>query len=267
MEAQKEDLEASIAQAELAHPKYTKDEMVRWISQFKYGDVDSLDYQRQIIDAFLNSIRVFDNRLIITYNYKDGTETISLADIEAAVGSDLGGSVPRHAECRTGKPISGMGASFDYGNRRFAEVRHNDCMRPILAQHNLPPVQRPHEIGWALSFLHHVGGIKLQPRQIGAAIVIARHVEILPGAGVRYPKDCARQSDSQVVAIHLNNLDARHPKVAEHQRVVPVLLGVVYPDGLRVILCVDNEKITAMLSRGVTTFFRFSLSCPCKPFD
>jgi len=94
LEAQREDLESSIAQAELAHPKYTKDEMVRWISQFKHGDVDSLDYQRQIIDAFLNSIRVFDDKLIITYNYKDGTETISLADIEAALGSDLGGSLP-----------------------------------------------------------------------------------------------------------------------------------------------------------------------------
>jgi len=39
LEAQKEDLEVSILQDEFARPKYTKDEMVRWISQFKYGDV------------------------------------------------------------------------------------------------------------------------------------------------------------------------------------------------------------------------------------
>ena len=68
--------------------------MVRWISQFKYGDVDSVDYQRQIIDIFVNSIRVFDDKLVITYNYKDGTETIPLADIEAALGSDLSGGCP-----------------------------------------------------------------------------------------------------------------------------------------------------------------------------
>ena len=67
--------------------------MVSWISQFKYGDVDSLDYQRKIIDIFVNSIRVFDDRIIFTYNYKDGAETISLDDIGAALGSDLGGSV------------------------------------------------------------------------------------------------------------------------------------------------------------------------------
>ena len=94
LEAQKEDLEVSILQAELARPRYTKDEMVRWISQFKYGDVDSVDYQRQIIDIFINSIRLFDDKIIFTYNYKDGTETISLADIEAALGSDFGDVSP-----------------------------------------------------------------------------------------------------------------------------------------------------------------------------
>ena len=94
LETKKENLEVSILQAELARPKYTKDEMVRWISQFKYGDVDSVDYQRQIIDIFVNSIRVFDDRLIFTYNYRDGTETIPIADIEAALGSDLGGGSP-----------------------------------------------------------------------------------------------------------------------------------------------------------------------------
>jgi len=68
--------------------------MVRWISQFKYGDVDSVDYQRQIIDIFVNSIRLYDDKIIFTYNYKDGTETISLADIEVALGSDFGDECP-----------------------------------------------------------------------------------------------------------------------------------------------------------------------------
>ena len=74
--------------------------MVRWISQFKYGDVDSVDYQRQIIDIFVNSIRLFDDKIIFTYNYKDGTDTISLTDIEAALGSDFGdGSPPKSKHC------------------------------------------------------------------------------------------------------------------------------------------------------------------------
>ena len=94
LEKQKEDLEVSIQQAELERPRYTKNEMVRWISQFKYGDADSADYQRKIVAIFVNSIRVYDDKLVFTYNYKDGTETIPIAEIEAVLGSDLSDSVP-----------------------------------------------------------------------------------------------------------------------------------------------------------------------------
>lgn len=41
------------------------------------------------IDTFLNSIYVYDDRLVFTYNYRDGTETLTLKDIEAAFGSDM----------------------------------------------------------------------------------------------------------------------------------------------------------------------------------
>ena len=63
--------------------------MVHWISQFKYGDIDSADYRRQIIDNFINSIRLFDDRIVFTYNYKDRTETIPIADVKTALGSDF----------------------------------------------------------------------------------------------------------------------------------------------------------------------------------
>lgn len=94
LERQKEELEVSILQAQLQRPRYTKDIVVDWISQFKYGDVNSRDYQMQIIDTFINSIYLFDDKIVFTYNFKGGTETISLADIEAALGSDLVGVSP-----------------------------------------------------------------------------------------------------------------------------------------------------------------------------
>jgi len=31
---------------------------VAWISRFKYGDPDDLEYQKQIIDTFVNSVYV-----------------------------------------------------------------------------------------------------------------------------------------------------------------------------------------------------------------
>jgi len=89
LEKQRKDLQISIAQAKMAHPIYTKEQIVRWISRFKNGNPDNPEYQKQIIDIFLNSIYVYDDKLVFTYNFKDGTETITLAEIEAALCSDL----------------------------------------------------------------------------------------------------------------------------------------------------------------------------------
>ena len=88
-EARKNELKLSIMQAELQKPKYTKEQIVSCINRFKYGDEDDIDYQKQIIDTFINAICVFDDKLVFTYNFKDGTETVPLKAVENAFGSDL----------------------------------------------------------------------------------------------------------------------------------------------------------------------------------
>ena len=52
------------------------------------------DYRREIIDTFVNSVYVYDDRLLLTYNYKDGSQTLSLKEIEAALSSDLTSMCP-----------------------------------------------------------------------------------------------------------------------------------------------------------------------------
>ena len=63
--------------------------IVTWIDRFKYGDVDDIEYQKQIIDTFINAIYIFDDKLVFTYNFKDGTKAIPLKAVEDAFGSDL----------------------------------------------------------------------------------------------------------------------------------------------------------------------------------
>lgn len=81
LEKLREELKANILQAELERPKYSREDIVEWISRFKYGDPNNTEYQRQIIDIFLNSIYVFDDKLVFTYNYKNGTQTVTIEDI------------------------------------------------------------------------------------------------------------------------------------------------------------------------------------------
>lgn len=81
-------MKIAFLQAELQKPKYTKEQIMSWLGQFKYGDVNSRKYQKCIIDTFVNSLYLFDDRLVIAYNFKGGTETITFKDFNVAYGSD-----------------------------------------------------------------------------------------------------------------------------------------------------------------------------------
>lgn len=97
LETQRQELKLSILQVQMTKPRYTKEQIVSWINRFKYGNVDDPQYQKQIIDTFINSIYVFDDKLVFTYNFKGGTETITLAEIQAAFGLDLTQVAPPQA--------------------------------------------------------------------------------------------------------------------------------------------------------------------------
>lgn len=84
LEEQRENLKVSILQVQMQRPRYTKEQVVSWISRFKCGKTHDPEYQRQIIDTFINSICVFDDRLVFTYHFKDGTETLTLKEIEGS---------------------------------------------------------------------------------------------------------------------------------------------------------------------------------------
>ena len=44
-------------------------------------------YRRRIIDVFVNSVYVFDDKIVFTYNFKDGTDTFSLKDVALAINA------------------------------------------------------------------------------------------------------------------------------------------------------------------------------------
>ena len=86
LEQNKSELEVSILQEEMQKPLLTKEQVTFWICRFRDIDVTKQEQRQRLIDSFVNSVYLYDDKLIITFNYKDGAKTVSLADIE---GSDL----------------------------------------------------------------------------------------------------------------------------------------------------------------------------------
>lgn len=90
LEREKSELSVQIIKEEMSKPKLTKEQILFWIYKFRKLNPKRLDHRRRLVNSFVNSIYLYDDKIIIDCNYKEGTETITLEEIESsALGSDL----------------------------------------------------------------------------------------------------------------------------------------------------------------------------------
>jgi len=88
LEADKADVEIALAQEKIEKTLLTKEQIVFWISRFKDGDIDDPAYRKDLVDIFINSVFFYEDRIVITFNWKDGSKTVALAELEAADEAD-----------------------------------------------------------------------------------------------------------------------------------------------------------------------------------
>ena len=68
--------------------RYTKKQVMAWMGEFCKGDPLEEDFRRRIIDVFVNSVYVYDDRLVIYYNVKDGQQVSYMEMCEDMEGLD-----------------------------------------------------------------------------------------------------------------------------------------------------------------------------------
>lgn len=84
LEAQKAKLEVSIEQERTEHPVLTREQISFFLHRYREIDVNDPVERQRLIDCFVNSVFLYDDKLVLTFNYKDGTKTISLAELESS---------------------------------------------------------------------------------------------------------------------------------------------------------------------------------------
>lgn len=89
LESKQKELEIAILQEKIKKPFLTKEQIRFGIEKFRKLDITTQEGRQRLIDGFINSIYLFDDRLTITFNFKDGTQTVSLSELEAAKNSDI----------------------------------------------------------------------------------------------------------------------------------------------------------------------------------
>ena len=81
LEQQREVLETSILQEQIEKPPITREQILFWFDQFRHGDPADIAFQEKVIDCFVNSIYLFDDRIVVNFNYQEGGHPVSLEEV------------------------------------------------------------------------------------------------------------------------------------------------------------------------------------------
>ena len=79
LEIQKDELTAKIADEKLKKPSFNEDFIRFWLLKFRKFDISQKKQRKALIEIFVNAIFLYDDRMLITFNYKDGTQTVQFS--------------------------------------------------------------------------------------------------------------------------------------------------------------------------------------------
>lgn len=123
LEQQKSELSVQIMKEEMTKPSLTKDQIVFWLYRFRKLNTDKLEHRRRLIDSFVNAIFLYDDRITFTFNYKDGSKTITFTELEkSGLGSDINALAA---------PVESLDTQSAFGAFLFTMVSHS-CLYQII---------------------------------------------------------------------------------------------------------------------------------------
>ena len=92
LERQKKENEIQIAEESIARPMLDRDQIKFWFHRFRKMDARKPENRRRLVDSFVNSVILYDDRIEFYFNFKKGAKSLSLEDL--AKGSDTLDSLP-----------------------------------------------------------------------------------------------------------------------------------------------------------------------------
>ena len=75
---ERKELECQLLAETASRPKPTLNEVCFFLSQFKNGNINDVKYRQALVDAFINRIFLYDDKMTILYNTQDGHSHVDL---------------------------------------------------------------------------------------------------------------------------------------------------------------------------------------------
>lgn len=122
LEEQKSNLEVELFQTQINHPVLTKEQIQFALYSYRKLNLSSQEGKQQLIDGFVNSIFLYDDRFLITFNYKGQSKTVTFEQVNSS------------SLISKGSPTRGASVP-EFRNRRVFSILFNALYPPPLLPH------------------------------------------------------------------------------------------------------------------------------------
>ena len=84
LEERKRNLEIELFEAQMRNPVLTKEQILFALYNFRKIDISTQEGKQRLIDVFVNSIYLYDDHFVITYNYKGQSKTVTFEELNSS---------------------------------------------------------------------------------------------------------------------------------------------------------------------------------------
>ena len=88
LEEERKKIEGEIGAEQLRHPRMSRDEIVFGIERFAALDVTTHEGRQKLIDGFINSVFLYDDRIVLNFNGTREARTLTLAEVKSSGSAD-----------------------------------------------------------------------------------------------------------------------------------------------------------------------------------
>jgi hypothetical protein len=114
---EKTDVEIDLAKMRIASRiRYTEKEIIVWLKTFCDGDLFDEAFRRRIIDTFINTVYLYDDKLVIFYNIKGGKQVSYMEMLAATEDIPDFDDEPDFDDDLESPPVKGKRKSANHGN-------------------------------------------------------------------------------------------------------------------------------------------------------
>ncbi len=85
LESTKEELELKIIKEEPKRPLLTEEGLIFRLQRFRGLDTTKKEHKQKLIDSFVNAVYVYDDKPVLTFNYNEANNTVTLDEVNGSI--------------------------------------------------------------------------------------------------------------------------------------------------------------------------------------